>query len=210
MKIKLCPICLKIFCLVAFVSLTACGKKEEAKEIKNDSESSKIEAVTTQNTTAEKKAEAQVQKPKVQLDAGLLEELSKPIYPDTPLAKIKVDCSSWEAFEKANNEMQAEIMKLTPEEQKRFMEVGQRLLVDAMKAIPDIQGKMAELQSLPPEEQERTGKEFFLNIFKEFEGKNIYEIADTIEERSQGRPPAEEELKELFESFAPPPPPPNN
>lgn len=192
MKIRIFLILALSLCCALF---TACEKKQDkslpqAPAVENDIAIPEPE--TKPLAEEEKKSE-------IVLDEDILNMTEFPPSPDNALAKLTIKLGSKEEFEDSVRKITQEVSKLPPEEQARFRNVGMRIFTETIKNIMANE----DLDALKKDHElgRQTFERYVTEGVREFEGRNMYEIANLVEERSQNMPPAEDEFNEILQEI---------
>ncbi len=183
----------------ALISFSACGKKPETVKNKKSSESivQKTEIAENSSPTTAPIAST-AEKPKVELDTGLLEELSKTPHPEDGLSKLRLDTSSTESFLKSLNDEMQEFCKLPEEQRKAMLKIFDRYVMELLQANPKFFEFMEGLKSKTPQEAQELFFDFLRESMKVMNGKNFYEVIDQGEAYLSNKDPiSDEELLEF-------------
>ncbi len=125
----------------------------------------------------------------------------------SPLSKITVNVTDMKSLGKQLGELHNIIKNFSPEEQKRIGNAGLWMLVDAAMSSDDpagfgIRPDMSEQERA---EAGRRTQNLIIGAFEEFNGSNYYDMIDTLLERAEGRPPAENSWKAIMRGERPNP-----
>lgn len=200
MKIKNKTIYILTVCFASSaLFFSGCSKEEEKTSELPTAEDVKVAVATNAPAPVQPKAE-------VKLDKDVLGVISGNVL------ETRIDTKDADSLAESIAAMQAELFKLPADErralEKRYQESAVRMVTDLYKKNPDMAlGPMKmQMSGAGMEEMVKYQEKIQFEMMKEFNGKNIYEIVESVEVRSAGRPPAMEELqtvmKEIMESKA--------